>query len=165
MPPFAVWQRPPPKEGSASGEVESQGRHDDGLTRNRLDQLFQHCADLGVMVEWADLGGRRHGHYRWRDDAIVLDLRLTAAQATACLAHELGHQRFGDTCSTPANERRAWQYGAALTITPREYEQAEERVGHHLGALAIELCVTPRLVEAWRDWWRIRGRQAARRDA
>src|SRR5690606_4170532 len=105
MPPFAVWQRPPPKEGSASGEVESQGRHDDGLTRNRLDQLFQHCADLGVMVEWADLGGRRHGHYRWRDDAIVLDLRLTAAQATACLAHELGHQRFGDTCSTPANER------------------------------------------------------------
>lgn len=117
------------------------------------------------MVEWADLGGRRHGHYRWRDDAIVLDLRLTAAQATACLAHELGHQRFGDTCSTPANERRAWQYGAALTITPREYEQAEERVGHHLGALAIELCVTPRLVEAWRDWWRIRGRQAARRDA
>lgn len=132
------------------------------MTR-RLDLLFQHCADLDVMVEWADLGGRHHGFYRHRDDTIVLDLRLTRAQATACLAHELGHQRFGDTCSTPANERRAWQYGAALVITPREYERAEASVGHHLGALASELGVTPRLIEAWREWWETRGREASRR--
>jgi hypothetical protein len=122
-----------------------------------LDHLFQHCADLGLEVEWSDLGEYRRGEYRRRGDRIILNLRLTQRQATATLAHELGHQRFGDTCTTPANERRAWEYGAALLITPQEYRCAEELVGHHLSALAIELSVTPKLIEAWRRWYRKRG--------
>lgn len=128
--------------------------HDSGLTRNHLDHLFQHCADLGVDVEWADLGLRRRGYYRESANLIVLNPRMTAAQASATLAHELGHQKFGDTCSTPANERRAWEYGAAMLITPGEYRVAEMFVGEHLGALAIELGVTPKLIEAWRRWYR-----------
>jgi len=129
-----------------------------GETRDRLDELFQHCADLGIEVDWADLGSKRRGQYVWREDRIVLSIRLTRAQATAVLAHELGHQRFGDTCSTPPSERRAWEYGAALLITPHEYAEAERLVGHHLAALAIELGVTPKLIEAWRRWWHLRGR-------
>lgn len=114
---------------------------------------MQHCADLGIEVEWADLGDRRRGEYHRDGDRIVVSLRLTRRQATATLAHELGHQRFGDRCSTPAGERRAWEYGAALLVTPAQYAAAEWAVGHHLAALAIELGVTPRLVEAWRRWY------------
>lgn len=129
------------------------------MTRDRLDLLFQHCADLGVEVEWADLGPVRQGEYRRRGDYIRLNWRLTRNQATACLAHELGHQRFGDTCSTSATERRAWEYGAAMLITPGEYAAAESIVGHHVAALAVDLGVTPKLIEAWRRWWETRGRQ------
>lgn len=119
--------------------------------------LFQHCADLGIGVEWQDLGSRRRGEYHWTGDRIVLSLRLNRRQATATLAHELGHQHFGDRCTTTAGERRAWEYGAALLISPAEYRRAETLVGHHLSALAIELEVTPKLIEAWRRWWVRRG--------
>jgi hypothetical protein len=126
--------------------------------QDRLDRLFRHCADLGVDVVWEDLGDRRRGEYRRREDTVVLSRRLTERQAIACLAHELGHRHFGHWCSTPANERRAWEYAAGLVITPGEYAVAETRVGHHPAALAIELGVTPQLVHAWRWWWYHRGR-------
>ena len=128
------------------------------MTRNRLDEVLRHCADVGLQVEWADLGERIRGGYRWRDGVIVLSLRLTGAQAVATLVHEIGHARFGDRCSSPAGERRAWEYGAAFLIHPAEYRAAESIVGHHAAALAIELGVTPKLIEAWRRWWETRGR-------
>ncbi|WP_051706158.1 ImmA/IrrE family metallo-endopeptidase [Nocardioides aequoreus] len=127
------------------------------MTRDRLHLLYQHCADLALDVEWAPLGEHRRGFYR-HPRLIVINDRLTRAQATATLAHELGHERFGDTCSTPAAERRAWEYGAALIVTPEEYADAEALVGHHPAALALHLEVTPRLIEAWRRWWWTRGR-------
>lgn len=131
------------------------------MTRDRLDHLYQHCADLGLSVEWGDLGQHRRGDY-WRDgDRIRLSLRLTARQTVAVLAHEIGHHTFGDACSSPAAERRAWEYGAAMLITPAEYAAAEALVGHHKAALAIELEVTPKLIEAWRRWWSVRGRELA----
>lgn len=131
------------------------------MKRDRLDLLFQHCADLGIDVEWADLGDTRHGEYHLDGDRIVLSLRLTRRQTIACLAHELGHRAFGDRCSTAAVERRAWEYAAAFLITPTEYERAEAHVGHHLAALAIELEVTPKVIDAWRRWWEKRGQHLA----
>lgn len=119
----------------------------------RLDLLFAHAADLGLQVDWADLGDKRRGEYRDDRQLIVLNTRLTRAQATAALAHEVAHGVFGDRCSTPRNERRANEYGAALIITVKEYQRAEREVGHHTGALADELCVTPLLIEAWRRWY------------
>jgi hypothetical protein len=131
------------------------------MTRDRLDELFQHCADLGIDVQWHDLGERRRGEYRRHERTIVLNPRLTRRQVVACLAHELGHERFGHGCSTPANERRAWEYAAALVLTPAEYAAAEARVGDHPSGLAIELAVTPQLIEAWRRWWRKRATSSA----
>lgn len=124
--------------------------------RDRLDHLYLHCADLGLEVEWADLG-TRHGEYRLIGDRIVLNHALTRQQTIACLAHELGHRAFGDTCSSKAKERRAWEYAAALLITAGEYRAAERLVGHHEGALANELDVTPIVITAWRRWWATRG--------
>jgi hypothetical protein len=131
------------------------------VRRDRLDELFQHCADLGVDIEWLDLGETRRGAYLRHADTIVLSPRLTRSQVVACLAHELGHRRFGHGCSSPANERRAWDYAAALLVTAAEYALAEERVGSEPAALALELAVTPQLIEAWRRWWRQRGHLAA----
>lgn len=142
----------------ASGGQGERSSHEAGLTRDHLDLLFQHCADLNVDVGWMDLGDRRRGAYYWQDDRIVLSLRLTKAQAAAVLAHECGHQRFGDRCTSPAGERRAWEYGAAMLITPAMYRAAEDLVGHHTSALAIELGVTPKLIEAWRRWWETKGK-------
>ena len=127
------------------------------MTRDRLELLYQHCADLGLDVEWEDLGAYRRGLYRHHRRLIVLSSRLTRAQATATLAHELGHARFGDTCSSAPAEARAWMYAAAVLITPRQYAAAEALVGHHPAALALHLEVTPKLVESWRRWWWTRG--------
>lgn len=120
----------------------------------RLDRLYQHCADLGIDVEWADLGPVRRGCYLDDSNTILLNTLLTRAQATATLAHECGHQVFGDRCSTPRAERRASEYGAALIINVKDYQAAERLVGHHCGALADELGVTPHLIEAWQRWYR-----------
>jgi hypothetical protein len=136
-------------------------RQDGGAARDRLDRLLRHCADLGVDVEWRDLGDLRRGEYRSAERRIVLSPRLTGPQAVACLAHELGHHRFGHGATTPAGERQAWEYAAALVITPQEYAAAEDRVGAHPAGLALELGVTPQLVEAWRRWWLRTGGSAA----
>jgi hypothetical protein len=126
-------------------------------SRDRLDDLLARCADAGVEVVWRDLGETRRGEYHLDTRTIVLNTRLTGPQAVACLAHELGHHRFGHGCSTPANERHAWEYAASLVISPAEYAAAEACVGHTAAGLAIELAVTPRLIEAWRQWWVKRG--------
>jgi Zn-dependent peptidase ImmA (M78 family) len=128
------------------------------VIRDRLDHLFWHCADLGLDVEWAHLQEGRRGVYFHDLQLILLSRRLTRAQAVSTLAHELGHHRFGDTCSNPANERRAWQYAAAMLISPQEYRAAEDLVGPSAPGLAVELEVTPQLIHAWRDWWHQRGR-------
>lgn len=125
---------------------------------DRLDLALQHCADLGIDVEWRDLGPKRRGGYDWRRERIVLSTRLTAVQAVCSLWHEIGHYRFGDTCSTKASEERAWQYAAAVLVTPAEYARAEQLVGCHPNALASHLGVTPKLIEAWRRWWEKRGK-------
>jgi hypothetical protein len=119
----------------------------------RLTLLLEHAADLGLDVEWEDLGDVRRGHYLHDEELIVLNRRLTRAQATATLAHEIGHAVFGDVRSTPRAERRASEFGASLVIDVAEYERAERLVGPHPGALADELGVTPHLVEAWRRWY------------
>ena len=123
----------------------------------RLDLLYAHAADLGLAVEWADLGPQRRVDYSDHLRRIRLNHRLTRAQATEALCHELGHAAFGDRCTSRKIERRADEYGASLIIGVREYRRAERLVGEHTGALAEELGVTPHVIEAWRRWYRRRG--------
>lgn len=123
------------------------------MTRDRFDIAIQHCVDLDLPVEWADLGDKRRGKCQALEGKVTLSLRLTMAQAASTLAHEIGHYEFGDVRTTAAVERRAWEYGASLLIEPSEYAEAERLVGHYTSSLAIELGVTPHLIEAWRRWW------------
>ena len=119
----------------------------------RLDLLYRHCADEGIDVEWLDLGATRRGQYLDDERLIQLNTRLTFQQATSTLAHEWGHAYFRDRRSTRRIEARAWEFGAATIITPEEYRGAEFVYGHHTGALADALEVTPILIEAWRRWF------------
>lgn len=119
----------------------------------KFDLLLQHAADLGIDVQYGNLGPRRHGEYRHSESLIILNQVCTAAQMLSALAHEVGHAVACDHGST-ANHRRADEYGAALIITPAEYAEAETIVGEHPGALAEYLGVTRRLVLAWRRWYK-----------
>lgn len=128
------------------------------MTRDRFDIFSQHCADVGLTVTWRDLGPYRRGQCHGALGEIVLNPRMTLVQAASTGIHEFGHWAFGDERSTPAAERRAWEYGASLLIEAWEYARAESVVGPHPNALGAELGVTPRLIEAWRRWWGRQGR-------
>lgn len=114
---------------------------------------MRHCSDVGVAVEWEDLGRKVRGHCRALENKVVLNSRLTFVQAACTGIHEFAHWSFGDLRSTPAVERRAWEYGASLLVEAEEYARAERLVGSDVRAIALELDVTTKLVEAWRRWW------------
>lgn len=121
---------------------------------DKLDDLYQHAADLRLDVVWrCDLPEKRHGLYLDDRREIRLNYYCTKAQATAALAHEIGHYMYSDRCSTGLSERRADEFGAGLIISRDEYAAAERIVGHHPGALARELETTHRMVLAWRRWY------------
>lgn len=119
----------------------------------RLDSLYRHCGDLGLDVEWSDLGEYRRGDYQADKLLIRLNTRLTVAESVSTLSHEIAHHLAGDRCSSASAERKAWERGAALVLTVPEYQAAEAIVGCHPNALAAELGVTPKLILAWRRWY------------
>lgn len=122
------------------------------ISSAKHDLLLQHCADLGIDVEYVDLGPKRHGEYHHERSLIQLNERCTAAQLLSGLAHEVGHALYCENGQT-ANCRRADEVGAALVIEVAEYAEAEYSAGEHPGAVAAYLGVTRRLVLGWRRWY------------
>lgn len=118
----------------------------------KFDLLLRHAADLGLDVEYADLGLTRFGEYQDATRLIRLNQRNTAAQMLSSLGHEIAHGIARENGVT-ARCNRADEYAAALIITPAEYAAAEALVGEHPGALAEYLGVTRRLILAWRRWF------------
>jgi Zn-dependent peptidase ImmA (M78 family) len=120
------------------------------VNEERFAALVDLCAAQGVRILWVDLGPHRHGQYRRQHRLIELNPRLVLRQLVPVLAHEYAHVVHDDACSTPATERRAWEYAARLLITPADYARAERIVGPHPNAIAAELDLTPVIVRAWR---------------
>lgn len=118
----------------------------------KFDLLLQHCADLGVNVEYADLGTTRFGEYHDARSLIILNWRNRADQMLSTLGHELTHAIWRENGVT-ARCSRADEGSAALIISPDEYAEAEAEVGSHAGALAEYLGVTRRIILAWRRWY------------
>lgn len=110
---------------------------------------------LGVAVDWvARIPGGPAGGYIHQQRRIVVDHRLTGPQARSVLAHELSHASHGDTppadpATRARQERRADADAARMLITPQAYAAAEQLVGPHPGALAVELDVARWVIDAW----------------
>lgn len=130
------------------------GGHDSAVNEQRFADLLDLCAEHSLAVEYVDLGPVRHGQYLRRHRRIDLNVNLTLRQLVPGLAHEYAHYVYDDGCSTTAAERRAWEYAAQLLISPDQYAAAERLVGASVNAIAIELDLTPIIVDAWRRWWR-----------
>ena len=111
----------------------------------------------GVTVHMGDLPGTLRGKYEASRARIVLRRGMTEGQRVSALAHELVHARRGDDGhQTRAVEAHVDEEAAGLLLGADEYARAERLVGGDPRALAVELEVTPGLVESWQ-------RRAARR--
>lgn len=118
-------------------------------------ELEDMAGALGVTIEYVDLA-RRDGEYRHDLKRIRLRTGMTMRKEVCALAHELAHAVWGDVPSKfgPVNakqERRADEWAALLLISPDRYRLAEERWEGHTGAMAYDLGVTTRIIEAFRS--------------
>lgn len=104
----------------------------------------------GATVHIAQLDGNEMGRYESSTRRILIRPGMTAAQRVSTLAHEIIHARRGDNGEQPPSvERFVDEEAAGLVITDRAYALAETTVGHDPRTLALELDVSPWLVEAW----------------
>ncbi|MGC2866024.1 ImmA/IrrE family metallo-endopeptidase [Corynebacterium glutamicum] len=116
---------------------------------DKIAELF------GVQViETNDLRPGWNGMYLHQVRIILLKKGMDPWKRRSVLAHELGHAYYQDESHGDTRiEKRADQYAARLLISKDAYRAAEEIHGPHLGALAHELGVTPKLVVEWRDYY------------
>lgn len=122
-----------------------------------LEDLIAAAEEMGLRIKWANLG-RRSGELR-RSGLVLLNHRKSTLTQRCTLAHEMGHWTLGHDWSlyhdVERDEQAADAWAARLLISPVDYALAERMHGPHVGALARELEVSSRLVEAWRvDVWR-----------
>ena len=113
----------------------------------KTNNLIDYAHSRGIRVEWAlDLPER--GRYIPALNLIVLRHGMTEARTVSTLAHELGHAYYGDWCSAPGAEARAWKYAARLLV-PESRLAHLETVYDTSGEIARELGVTTDLLAAY----------------
>lgn len=124
--------------------------------------LLDLAHELGATVHYSDLPGTLRGVWDPDGPRILLRRRLTGAQRASTLAHEIIHARRGDRgCQAASTEQYVDELAARILITETAYRRAEILYGPATWAIAVELDVTPALVEAWkrareRGWHRAR---------
>lgn len=80
---------------------------------------------------------------------ILIDRKLVLPQYLETGAHELGHAIHGHDCTNPDTEAQAWRWAADFLVNVDEYARAE-RLNPHPNAIALELDLTPKIVNEWR---------------
>lgn len=124
--------------------------------------LYMAAAAAGLIVVEGDLPEHEPSRYYHSHRCIVLRTGMSRADVRTALGHELGHADHGHLCSyddeqTAKQERQADEYAARLLITNETYAAAEKEHGSHVGAIAHQLEVLPRLVHVWRDLYQRKG--------
>lgn len=114
--------------------------------------LVREAANAGASVHLAYLEPPLKAHCDFQRGEIIVDIRLTMAEKKEALAHEIGHMIEGDTCTTDANERRAFRHAARILIDLTDYVIAES-INHDPQAIADELGVTRRMVRVYQREW------------
>lgn len=120
-----------------------------------MQPLYDYAMELDVRIEYDDLTHlQRYGDFHLASRTIRLQHGLLYRRERSTLAHELAHATFSDEPSmlehtNRRQEARADEWAAHFLIDPHEYRIAEEKCGNNTEAIAIELHVTKRLVEAY----------------
>lgn len=118
------------------------------------EQIWGMLEAMGIAVEYTDLPHDRDGEYSHAKKRIRLQRGMATRLHRSVLAHECAHAVFADVPSRfgPVNakqERRADEWAALRLIGVDAYKHAEAIHHGHVEAMAVELCVTVDLVEAF----------------
>lgn len=118
-----------------------------------MEDLLQHAAELGLRVQFRDLGRVVNGTIH-SSGLVLINDRRSMAQQRITLAHECGHHVHGHDWTgrhdRDRDEREADTYAARLLISPEAFAEAEALVGARDNALARELNVQARHIALWR---------------
>ena len=119
-----------------------------------MEQIWGMLDAMGMAVEYTDLPHDRDGEYLHDYGLIRLQRDMPARLHRSVLAHECAHAVFADVPSMfgPVNrkqERRADEWAALRLVTVDDYKRAEALHHGRADAMAVELNVTLRLVEAY----------------
>lgn len=115
-----------------------------------MRELLRLAAERGISVHAThDLPPGWRGCWEPAHRRIWFRFSLTPAERRSTIAHELGHEFYGDTCSTDVAERRAKHYAAALLIDPAEYARLES-IDDSVDGMAEAFDVTVQVIEDFR---------------
>lgn len=119
-----------------------------------MERLLQIAAQMEVRVVEGELPGRRRGMYSHSRRLIVIREGMSFPRARSSLGHELGHAHYGHEPVTniiahTRQERLADEWAAKALINPVEYELTEAMYGPHIGVIANQLDVTPKMIRVW----------------
>lgn len=129
------------------------------MRRPTMDSLLQHCAELGLQVQWAHLTGNLSGCYDHTTKTIWLEADDPEWMNIPNLMHELIHAQRGDDGHQPASiERHINRTVAHALITEDDYARAEQISGARgSGGIAQELGLPRWVVSAYRaELWQHR---------
>lgn len=121
----------------------------------KLLRMFELIEAAGYTVEYVALPPDRDGETNHERKVVRIQFDLSFRPYRSTVAHEACHVVFGDAPSMfgPVNakqERRADEWAALQLITLDEYRHAETLHDGNVEAMAIDLCVTTDLVDAFR---------------
>ena len=119
-----------------------------------MERIWGMLDALGIAVEYTDLPRDRDGEYLHDHGLIRLQRDMPTRLHRSVLAHECAHAVVADVPSMfgPVNrkqERRADEWAALRLVTVDDYKRAEALHHGRADAMAVELNVTLRLVEAY----------------
>lgn len=90
-----------------------------------MRELLRIARERGLTVHATHMPDGYLGYYEPDARRIWFDIRLTIAERRVTIAHELGHEYYGDVCSSRRAEHRADAYAAHLLVDPVEYARLE----------------------------------------
>lgn len=115
-----------------------------------MQRVLVEAERQGVRLALAALPPPMRAVYLADQELMLISDVLNDVQRAESGAHELGHHYYGDRCSTPESEERAWRYAAKILITLDAYIRAELNDPHPV-AIARELDTTRRIVELYQE--------------
>lgn len=115
-----------------------------------MQRVLVEAERQSVRLALAALPPPTRAVYLADQELMLISDRLDDVQRAESGAHELGHHYYGDRCSTPESEERAWRYAAKILVSLEPYRRAE-LLDPHPVSIARELHTTRRIIELYQE--------------